>query len=104
MASEKPSKKAQLHDCPCESEFADKLPASSTPDRIITLVHGTFAQHAPWTREGPLHEKLSNPESLPGKTLFQRFCWGGGNSHSVRLSAGAALAKQINELAEKFPG
>lgn len=114
MPTETSAVKAPL--CPCvddrcsaRNESADQLPAEPQPDRIITLVHGTFATCAPWTREGPLWDeldKLSDPEEPQGKsssTLFQRFCWSGGNSHTDRLNAGAALQEQLDALAVKFP-
>jgi len=104
MPTDTSSKAIAATGCPCENESAERLSVDSRPERIITLVHGTFARHAPWTREGPLWDQLSDPQSLPGSTVFQRFCWSGDNSHSARLTAGAALAKQLKALAEKFPG
>ncbi len=74
-------------ECPCSRETAEQLAASPEPDRVVTLVHGTFAQHAEWVRKGPLCKALkpddpANPEALspgttplPGTTLFSRFCW-----------------------------
>ena len=84
-------------DCPCTVETAEQLAASPTPDRVITLVHGTFARHAPWMREGPLYKALQN---LPGKTLFSRFCWTGSNSHTDRLRAGEDLATHLAGLSD----
>jgi hypothetical protein len=112
--------------CPCKDETADgliaklQLEGSPEPDRVVTMVHGTFAEHAPWMREGRLWRALkpkpdqgtdnhSNEpplppgKSLPGTTLFSRFCWTGFNSHTDRLQAGEALAKRLRGLTEKFP-
>ena len=107
-------------ECPCKDETAEKLVASPEPDRVVTLVHGTFAEHAPWMREGRLWRALApkpddgsgnNPDEpplppekcLPGTTLFSRFCWTGGNSHTDRLEAGEALKERLHGVTKKFP-
>ena len=86
--------------CPCSHEMAEAqaaLPAHGVaPDRVITLVHGTFARHAPWMREGPLFDAL---QALPGSTVFSRFCWSGANAHTDRLRAGDGLAGHLRGLA-----
>ena len=99
---------AKTTECPCKEETAAKLAASPEPDRVVTMVHGTFAQHAKWMREGPLCEALKpdnpdDPKTLPGTTLFSRFCWTGSNSHTARLEAGEDLTSHLRGLTEKFP-
>jgi hypothetical protein len=58
-------------------------------------------------REGALWEGLQpnpgNPKALSGTTLFSRFCWTGGNSHTDRLEAGEALKERLHGLTKKFP-
>jgi hypothetical protein len=102
MSTDPSSETASSTECPCENESTDRLSTDPQPERIITLVHGTFAKHAPWTREGPLWDQLSDTAKLHGTTLFKRFCWSGSNSHSDRLTAGEALQKELIEVAEKF--
>jgi len=87
-------------ECPCSRETAEQLAVSPEPDRVVTLVHGTFARHAPWMREGLLWDRL---KALPGTTLFSRFCWTGSNSHTARLRAGEDLASHLRGLTDKFP-
>ena len=70
-------------------------------ERVITLVHGTFARHAEWMRDD---QKLSRGlrEELPN-THLSRFCWSGANTHTARLDAGDALATHLRTLVEQFP-
>ncbi|WP_210542819.1 triacylglycerol lipase [Rhodoferax sp. PAMC 29310] len=93
--------------CPCANETAEELAASPAPDRVVTLVHGTFARHAPWMREGTLWQGFQpnpgDPDALPGRTLFSRFCWSGANTHTDRLTAGDALHAHLDGLTTKFP-
>jgi len=69
------------------------------PKYCITLVHGTFAPDAPWTREGSvLRNTLQS--SLDGKVLFSAPNWGGANSPGTRRSAADRLADHlINQFA-----
>jgi hypothetical protein len=67
---------------------------------VVTLVHGTFAKHAPWMRDhSPLCMAL---KGLPG-TSIRRFCWSGGNTHTARLDAGGDLALYLRDLKQQFP-
>jgi hypothetical protein len=66
---------------------------------VITLVHGTFAPGAPWTKSGS--EIRATLERLFPTARIQDFEWSGKNSHHARVEAGDALAdfleKQIDE-------
>ena len=86
------------HHCPCKDEIPDRITTDREPERIITLVHGTFARHASWTHEGLLNDTLGGIKGV----LLNRFCWSGGNSHTDRLEAGRQLADHLIALAEKF--
>jgi hypothetical protein len=62
---------------------------------IFSLVHGTFAPNAPWTRSNsPLVERLKR--EFPQST-FRPFLWSGDNSHRARASAAEALADFIRD-------
>ena len=74
--------------------------------RVVTLVHGTFARHAPWMQDTPKKvEEGALCSALRGieGTAIRRFCWSGGNSHSARLQAGDDLALYLSQLRMEFP-
>jgi pimeloyl-ACP methyl ester carboxylesterase len=77
---------------------------ATPPDRaqqVVTLVHGTFARHAPWMRdEGDLCKELN--EELPNVRI-SRFCWSGANTHTARLEAGEHLAIHLRRLMDEMP-
>ena len=59
----------------------------------ITLVHGTFARNAAWTRPGSaLREHLE--ARLPGRVVYHRFRWSGLPSHLARDRAARAPARE----------
>lgn len=63
----------------------------SSPDFVLTLVHGTFEPGAPWAQRGSL--LCSRLETLlPGQVKFRPFDWTGGNNHHERLQGGKELA------------
>jgi hypothetical protein len=61
---------------------------------VITLVHGTFAPQAAWTKED---SKLCRflKERLQGPVRFQRFGWTGTNTHTARIAASEGLRAQV---------
>jgi len=64
-------------------------------DYHITLVHGTFAKNAPWTKPGsPLREYLV--EHLPGSVEFHEFPWSGWPSHLARDNAACRLRAELS--------
>ena len=77
-------------------------PKGDTVDTVITLVHGTFAPHAPWTRE---NSKLCIhlQDHLPGAVRFHAFDWSGANTHKVRIEAGHALQNELRDRMEEHP-
>ena len=71
------------------------LPADVTPDYVLTLVHGTWADTSGWVSPGSaLRRHLE--ERLPG-VVFREFPWSGANTHEARLEAGARLGRFIRE-------
>ena len=69
---------------------------------IITLVHGTFARDAAWTRAGsPLREALS--AALGRNVDFHVFAWSGRNSHRMRLKAGLELEADLARMIHDQP-
>lgn len=60
----------------------------------ITLVHGTFARNAAWTRPGSaLREHLE--ARLPGRVVYHRFRWSGWPSHLARDRAAGRLHARL---------
>jgi hypothetical protein len=60
----------------------------------ITLVHGTFARNAAWTRPGSaLREHLE--AHLPGPVVYHRFRWSGWPSHLARDHAARGLRARL---------
>lgn len=68
----------------------------------ITLVHGTFAKNAPWTRPGSaLREYLV--EHVPGRIVFHEFQWSGWPSHLARDNAACRLRAELSERIQTDP-
>jgi hypothetical protein len=60
----------------------------------ITLVHGTFARNAAWTRPGSkLREHIE--ARLPGRVVYHRFRWSGWPSHLARDRAARLLRDRL---------
>jgi hypothetical protein len=77
--------------CACGRPLLEPAPT----DRVVTLVHGTFAKHADWIQDGqPLPQALTES----GGVLLDRFCWSGKNRHRDRLEAGEALRDHLVDL------
>jgi hypothetical protein len=68
---------------------------------IVTLVHGTFAPDAAWTRsDSALVQAL---EVLGDGLIVRQFRWTGSNSHEARLAASRRLANHLNSLSLDEP-
>lgn len=69
--------------------------------RVITLVHGTWATDAAWVKaDSKLCQALSRIEPPP---VIRSFRWSGHNSHRARLQAAEALQRQLAETFAEFP-
>lgn len=69
---------------------------------VVTLVHGTFARDAAWTRpNSKFSSRLRN--NLPEPCIVERFKWSGRNRFSDRSAAAGLLASHLSELIEKYP-
>ncbi|WP_141339711.1 hypothetical protein [Bradyrhizobium sp. USDA 3458] len=72
------------------------------PEIIITLVHGTFAQGAPWTQlTSDFVAELER--GLHRSTMFTRVDWSGHNDVYARLEGGKILSKHLGQLKEQYP-
>jgi hypothetical protein len=68
---------------------------------VITLVHGTFAPDAPWTRpDSALRSRWPATPERPVR--FSVFEWSGGNSHQARVTAAGELAEHIRALTTEY--
>ena len=75
--------------------------ATTGRPRVITLVHGTWARDAAWTKaDSTLCRGLLR--TVPPPTL-RRFQWSGHNSHRARLRAARDLTGQLRETIAEFP-
>lgn len=83
---------------------ADLLHVVRTPT-VVTLVHGTFARSAPWTREGSVlrREIAAAVCEHDCDVSFDIFEWSGRNTHRARVKAGHELAAHITRLREAMP-
>lgn len=82
----------------CSDHIAD---GCSDPRICITLIHGTFAPDAAWTRPGSaLAQQLL---STFDDAHVSRFRWSGRNSFLARQRAAQRLAARIGELRWKHP-
>ncbi|MEU4475580.1 alpha/beta hydrolase [Micromonospora sp. NPDC023888] len=72
-----------------------------TGDRtsVITLVHGTFARDAPWTRP---NSALSTSLERAGCHVT-RFPWSGRNSHRARSDAAEGLTEHLQRQLTEHP-
>ena len=79
--------------------MADPVPM----DVIITLVHGTWAPNAEWTRDdSPLRTTVMG--EFPGKRLgFHVLEWSGGNNICAREEAAEQLVADLRALAARHP-
>ena len=101
------------------AKVANSTRAGSVPDRrteqvskaasaapiVVTLVHGTFAKGAPWTKDGSALRLQIAAElgRLEHEVIFDIFEWSGRNTHKARVKAGYQLADHIRELRKRFP-
>ncbi len=72
---------------------------------IVTLIHGTFAPSAAWTKDGStLRRQIADALGKQGQTMhFDVFKWSGRNTHKARIKAGYELAAHIRELRKSYP-
>jgi pimeloyl-ACP methyl ester carboxylesterase len=75
---------------------------TGTPEVVVTLVHGTWAQNAAWTQsDSELCRHLK--QKFGDNILFHSHRWSGGNSFRARRAASRALAPQLEEMLVRFP-
>lgn len=88
---------------------AARLSKDGEPRYVITLVHGTFAVGAEWTRPGSRLCKAIEAELGAGQVRFEGFDWPGflgtslNNGHRYRLRAGWHLAGALKSRFDTFP-
>jgi hypothetical protein len=93
--------KDSLHD---PRDAANPMPSS--PNYVITLVHGTFVwpfvRNAEWINENSvLRTSLDN--ALPGLIRFEKFLWSGRNSVTDRHAASEALKDLLVKQLRLYP-
>jgi hypothetical protein len=89
---------------PAEGVYNSIVPEISdpSPQVIVTLIHGTFAPRAAWTRPGsPLRERLADHFRVPIE--FEHFDWTGRNTNAARRSAAEGLSRRLAEVHRRAP-
>ena len=72
------------------------------PDVVITLVHGTWGRHTPWTNvTSPLCRALLD---LGDRVALVPFGWSGRNRAEARSRASEQLRVRLAELVARYPG
>lgn len=65
------------------------------PERVVvTLIHGTGAPDAPWTKDGSKLRKAVH-DAFPGGVEFRTLSWSGDNTIGARRAAAVKLRAQI---------
>ena len=79
-------------------------PPNETPV-VVTLVHGTFATAADWTKDGSkLRRQIADALGEQGRSVhFDAFEWSGRNTHKARIKAGYELADHVSKLRKSYP-
>lgn len=73
---------------------------------LVTLVHGTWAKHAPWTQDGSIFRRtieLGIKKRTTGEVTFTTFEWSGKNTHEERCRASDELALHVRRAHAKHP-
>ena len=91
--------------CASDQRTSQASQVESAPPIVVTLVHGTFAKGAPWTKDGSILRRKIAAElgSLEKDVIFDVFEWSGRNTHKARVKAGYRLADHIRELKKHYP-
>lgn len=91
---------------------APLLPTAGTPvcgspvTYVVTLVHGTWAQDAAWTREGSqfcIHLDDELRKRGAASVRFTRCNWPAGDSHEDRRVGSILLHKHLRRQVREFP-
>lgn len=92
-------------DCVPDQRTSQASQSASTPPIVATLVHGTFAKGAPWTKDGSiLRQQIAAELGRQEKdVIFDVFEWSGRNTHKARIKAGCQLAHHIRKLKKRYP-
>lgn len=77
-------------------------PMVANPKAVVTLIHGTFARKAPWTRPGS--RLCGQVEAyFGGQVQLRRFGWSGRNSFRARSRAVIALNDDLAAVGRQHP-
>src|SRR5215472_14725934 len=70
---------------------------------VITLLHGTWAHGAAWTKDGsPLRALVGKEMQELGATIgFERLDWSGNNRHEDRRADAVKIRRELRELVRK---
>jgi triacylglycerol esterase/lipase EstA (alpha/beta hydrolase family) len=83
-------------------EVSNCVQRSSGPAYVVTLVHGTFARGAEWTRAGSV--MWNTLERNLKDVVVCYFDWSGKNTHQARIDASEQLKNYVLDTAAIYPG
>lgn len=91
--------------CASDQRTSQASQSASAPPIVVTLVHGTFAKGALWTKDGSvLRQEIAAELGRQEKdVIFDVFEWSGRNTHKARVKAGYQLADHVRELKKRYP-
>jgi hypothetical protein len=77
----------------------------ATMKAMITLIHGTWARAAPWTRpDSALCQTLKATADKIGVEIeFRPYVWSGANRLTARKEAARGLVEQLRQEFEQAP-
>ena len=75
-----------------------------SPDYVVTLVHGTFARGAAWTRDGSALRAIIRDRLGEGSVQFDSFLWSGFNADQAHQKASRELRGMIGRRLDEHPG
>jgi len=83
---------------PVAAQISEPVAGAARTRFVITLVHGTWADNAPWTQTGsPFCLQLEAQLRKRGATsvTFSRISWGGRNTHQERRTGSIQLRRHL---------
>jgi len=73
-------------------------------DYCVTLIHGTFARRARWTRDDSTFCESLKAQLKASSLVLSQFDWSGWNSPGARGRAAQRLATELESTLVRYPG
>ncbi|MCU1224635.1 MAG: hypothetical protein JWQ42_2728 [Edaphobacter sp.] len=85
----------------CDDQNARSDSVASNPSYVVTLVHGTFARGAEWTRPHSIMSEALNRELKDVVVCYKD--WSGLNAHQARFDAAEEIKNHLLGMAAAYP-